>query len=401
MLNSTQIMRQTMQAGMYDALQGGVYAAQKVSAPAVERGEALGYKVEVMADPLQELEDSMEELSFQFEEKSMKKLGDRKLGEKSLQGLRMLDAVQKWQQIMPDMPGAAFMERLLNQLRQLVRSGRQALPEEVRQQLSQGSGDPSHQFAMLEALESALGAGEKELKELLARTKQELQAQQGAEVKAGFNIAEEVNLRAQNQTEMQELRDLYRGEVLGFKNPQACFRSLLASRGAGKLAEAIDFLVKSCGVDLNSPSPSQGAEELSRILGDLQCVNVLCAVLDKFKALSMHVMRAFGETCAMNAEQMTEQTLDLTETPFVNSSHIKKFVDGCMPGSLLSQVYFCTDFAAIVRSLSSRLFDAEDARMALVGAVQDHLDELVMRQTEDDERELEESERKRKREDGE
>jgi len=397
MLDSTQIMRQTMQAGLYDALQGGVYSVQKPVAPQVERGEAMGYKVEVMANPLQELEDSMEELSFQFEEKAMKTMGDRKLGEKSRLGTRMLEAIQRWQQIMPDLPGGAFLERLLNQLRQLVRGGR-ANPGEVLKQLAEGSEDPSHQFAMLDALEQALSSGETELKALLAKAKEQLQAQRGPEVRAGLNIADEVNQRAQDFAQMQDLRDMYRGEVLGFKNPQDCFRSLLAARGPAKLGESIDFLLKSCGVDLNSPSPSQSAEELSRILGDLQCVNVLTAVMDKYNALSMHLMRAFGQPPAMSAQQMTEQTLEFTETPFVNSTHIQKFVDGCMPGILLGQVYFCTDLASIIRSLSSRLFQDESARMSLVDAVQDHLDELVVRQTEVDQLELEEEEKKRQRE---
>ena len=389
MLNSTQILRQTMQASLYDPLQGGVYSAQKVNTPPVERSQAMGYAVEVMADPLQELQDSMEELSFQFEEKTMKKLGDRKLGEQSVRSLRMIEAIQKWQQVMPDLPGGAFLERVLNQLRTQLRGGAQPTPQDLRNLLSEGSRDPSHLYAMLEALEQALGSAEADLKTLIAQAKQDLQEQQGAELRAGINIADEINARAQDAAQMQELRDLYRGEVLGFKNPQACFRSLLAARGAGKLTESIDFLVKSCGVDLNSPIPSQSSEALARVLGDLQCVNVLTAVMDKFNLLSLHLTRAFGSPCALNAETLTGKLLDLTEQPFVTSTHIRIFVGACDLMSLLAQVYFCTDLASIVRSLSSRLFETEDQRRQLVDAVQDHLDDLVVRQSDVDQEEQE------------
>ena len=389
MINTTQIMRQTMQTGLYDPLPGGVYSAQKANAPSVERSQAMGYAVEVMADPLQELEDAMEELSFQFEEKAMKKLGDRKLGEQSVRSLRMIEAIQKWQQVMPDLPGSAFLERLLTQLRAQLKGGAMPTPQDLRNALEEGSKDPSHLFAMLEALETALGPNETELKSLVMQAKQALQDQQGAELRAGVNIADQVRARAESNEQMQELRDLYRGEVLGFKNPQACFRSLLAARGADKLAESIDFLVKSCGVDLNSPAPSQSSVALARVLGDLQCVNVLMAVMDKFNSLSLHLTRAFGAPCALTAETLTGKLLDFTEMPFVTSSHIRTFVGSCDLMSLLAQVYFCTDLATIVRSLSSRLFETEDQRRQLVEAVQDHLDELVMRQSDVDQAEAE------------
>ena len=389
MINATQMMRQTMQTGLYDPLQGGVYSAQKVNTPPVERSQAMGYAVEVMADPLQELEDAKEELSFQFEEKAMKKLGDRKLGEQSVRSLRMIEAIQKWQQVMPDLPGGAFLERLLNQLRAQIKGGARPTPQDLRNALEEGSKDPSHIFALLESLEAALGADETELKALVAQAKQTLQAHEGAELRAGLNIADEVRAMAKSTEQMQELRDLYRGEVLGFKNPQACFRSLLAARGADKLAESIDFLVKSCGVDLNSPAPSQSSEALARVLGDLQCVNVLTAVMDKFNLLALHLTRAFGSPCALAAETLTGKLLDLTEVPFVTSSHIRTFVGACELMSLLAQVYFCTDLASIVRALSPRLFETEDQRRQLVEAVQDHLDELVVRQAEVDQAEAE------------
>ena len=65
-----------------------------------------------------------------------------------------------------------------------------------------------------------------------------LTAEKGAEIRAGINLAEEVNARATTPEEMRELRDMYRSEVVGFTKPQDCFRSLLAARGADGLKAA-------------------------------------------------------------------------------------------------------------------------------------------------------------------
>lgn len=387
MFDAAQIMRQALQAGRYDALNGEAFTATQTNKAAVESGQAMGFNLSVVEDPMADLMDSMEELSFQFEEKEMKTAGERKLGELKGPKSAYVTAVQEWMKTLPDMPGGEFMERMLRQLRQAMQSGRAPDAQGLLKMLGEGSGDPSHQFAMLDVLEQALNPGEDELAKLLAGTKRELEQAKGPEIRAGINLAEQVNARATTPDEMQGLRDLYRGEVLGFKNPQDCFRSLLASRGAGRLEESLDFLIKGCGIDLNSPSPSQSPEELRRILGDLQCVNVLRTVLERCSALAGKMSSQFGETCLLNGEKMTGRIMDFTSMPFVNAGNIASFVSSCGVSQLLAQLYFCTELLGMFRSLSPRLFAEDSDRFKLIDAGQEHLDGLVSLQEEAEERE--------------
>ena len=317
----------------------------------------------------------------------MKSVAERKMGEMRRAGNPFVEAVLKWQKVLPDMPGGAFMERLLRNLRQAMMQGQMFNSDGLKRMLGEGSSDPSVQFAMLEAMEEGLSANEAELKNLIAQTKQALNAEKGAEIRAGLNIAEQINAQAKAPEEMQGLRDLYRQEVLGFKNPQDCFRSLLASRGAGKLGESLDFLTKSCGLDLHSPSPSQSPEELRRVLGDLQCVNVLKAILDKMGVLAGKMQSQFGETCLLNGEKLTGRILDFTEMPFVNSSNIASLISSCGLEKLLAQLYFCTELIGAFRQLSPRLFAEESDRFKLEDAAQEHLDGLVSLQEEAEKKE--------------
>ena len=387
MMDSAQIMRQALSAGRFDALQNSAFSTQQTNQATVESGQAMGFRLETMSDPLQELQDSMEELSFSFEEKTMKSVAERKMGEMRRAGNPFVEAVLKWQKVLPDMPGGAFMERMLRNLRQAMMQGQMFNSDGLKRMLGEGSSDPSVQFAMLEAMEEGLSANEAELKNLIAQTKQTLNAEKGAEIRAGLNIAEQINAQAKAPEEMQGLRDLYRQEVLGFKNPQDCFRSLLASRGAGKLGESLDFLTKSCGLDLHSPSPSQGPEELRRVLGDLQCVNVLKAILDKMGVLAGKMQSQFGETCLLNGEKLTGRILDFTEMPFVNSSNIASLISSCGLEKLLAQLYFCTELIGAFRQLSPRLFAEESDRFKLEDAAQEHLDGLVSLQEEAEKKE--------------
>ena len=382
-LDAAQILRQTYAAG---AERIDVASLMRQAEPqAVARGELMGTAVVVEADPMAELMDSMEELSFQFEEKTAKRVGERRLGE--MQGPRsaLLKAIETWMSMMPDMPGRDFITRLARGLRSASAAGNLPDARELLKELARGSTDPSHQFAMLDILEQAFGAGEEELAALVRQAKATLAEAKGPEIRAGINLAEEVNARATTPEQMQELRDLYRSEVVGFTNPQDCFRSLLAARGPGHLAEAISFLIAGCGKDLSSSAPSLEAAALGRILTDLGCVQSLQTILEEFTKLATRMGREFGENCRLNGEQMTGRVVDLTEQAFVVAGAIAAFEGECGLAGLLARMDFTRELTRLFRKLSPRLFAKEGDRQRLVDAAQEHLDGLVAEENEEEE----------------
>ena len=382
-LDAAQILRQTYAAG---AERIDVASLMRQAEPqAVARGELMGTAVVVEADPMAELMDSMEELSFQFEEKTAKRVGERRLGE--MQGPRsaLLKAIETWMSMMPDMPGRDFITRLARGLRSASAAGNLPDARELLKELARGSTDPSHQSAMLDILEQAFGAGEEELAALVRQAKATLSEAKGPEIRAGINLAEEVNARATTPEQMQELRDLYRSEVVGFTNPQDCFRSLLAARGPGHLAEAISFLIAGCGKDLSSSAPSLEAAALGRILTDLGCVQSLQTILEEFTKLATRMGREFGENCRLNGEQMTGRVVDLTEQAFVVAGAIAAFEGECGLAGLLARMDFTRELTRLFRKLSPRLFAKEGDRQRLVDAAQEHLDGLVAEENEEEE----------------
>ena len=267
-LDMAQFLRNSISVDRYDALRGpGAEAEKNVSATS-QTGTLMGTAFVVEQDPIAELMDSMEELSFQFEENEMKNVGERKLGETRGKDNPYIRALENWMKTLPDMPGEQFTRKLLSVFRQSQSSGSLPSVKEFLKQLGEGSSDPSHQFAMIDILEQALNESETSLRTLLESARKELISTKGEEIRAGINLASEVNARATTPEEMQELRDMYRGEILGFSTPQQCFRSIMSSRGAAGLQAAIDFLTAGCGADLQSATPSKSPEELRRIVLD-------------------------------------------------------------------------------------------------------------------------------------
>ena len=381
--DGAQFLRNPIRFDRMDTMTPGILEAPAAKAP--ETGRLGGATVVVHADAAADLMDSMEELSMQFEEKSSKKISERKLGETRMRPSAYVEAMEKWMKTMPDMPGKKDVEGLLRFLRQLAAGGQGTDAAALKGMLDRLSGDPSHQFAMLDILDSALAEGEEDSGRLVDTVRSQLMKEKGGEIRAGINLASEVNARSTTPEEMSDLRNLYRSEILGFKSPQDCFRSLLASRGAGGLDGAIEFLFKGCGVDLTSAMPSRDAVELRRIMLDLQCVQVLKTVLGMLDQLGARMAKEFGVNMLLGSEAMTSRIADFTEKPFVTGSQIGAFVSECAVMKLLAQMDFTRELMNVFRKLSPRLFAAEEDRQKLVDSTQEHLDSLIAEEIDADE----------------
>ena len=341
----------------------------------VERGETMGFQVETQPDAAAMLTDSLEEISSMFEETEVKNMGDREIGDKRKTENRFDARVRFWTNKLSDMPNSDVIARLLRKLRNMGYASQQQLMS----LLEDASGDVSHQFAMLECLEEALAESPEDA-ELLAtvrQSRQELEQTKGPEIRVGVNLAELLEEHGGDAEEMQAKRDLYRGEILGFDDPQTCFKSLLASQGADKLGEAIDFLMTACSVDMAATTPSTQPEELRRIIVDLQSVEVLKTVLERFDKLEMRMDRVFGEQLQMSGEKMTGEVLDMTRQNFLNGSVIEAFVASVGLKKLYPKMDFMREFSAIIRSMSMRCFPDNESRLRLIDGAQDYLDELV------------------------
>ncbi len=390
-LDFAQFLRNSIPVDRYDAVRNGPLEATE---QAEQTGSLMGTAFVVDNDPLAELMDSMEELTFMFEEQETKEVAERKLGEEG--GNPYIRALEAWQNLLPDMPGDSFTRSLLALLRQAQSRGQLPTVDSLLRQLSEGSQQPSHQYAILMALGEAFdGPDDSAFRTLLNAARETLENAHGDEIRADINLAKEVNARATTPEELQGLRDLYHGEVLGFSTPQHCFRSIMSQRGAAGLQAAIDFLTAGCGTDLQSASPSKSPEELRRIMLDLQCVQVLKTVLDRMEQLGLRMERQFAEQCLRTGEQMTGSIIDFTEKPFVAPNDIAAFIQSCGIAKLLAQMDFCRELTAVFRSLSPRLFDNEQNRLRLVDAAQEHLDGIVDKEY-DEQEEDEADQEKRK-----
>lgn len=337
-------------------------------------GQAMGFKLEMIPDMTSMLNDSFEELSAMFEEKTTKTMGERKLGEERRRDARFEAKVRFWVEKLPDMPRHEVIERMLRQLRQ---AGTAMGMGTLMRMLGDASSDPTHQFAMLDCLEDALGEGEAGLRELVREARGELERLRGGEVRVGLNLADLFQARGDAPEAQAGLRDLYRGEILGFEDPQTCFRALVEQRGPERLGEAIEFLLRACSADMASSTPSMAPEELRRIVVDLQSVEVLKTVLERMTQLCGRMANVFGESMQASSYDLTGRLLELTHQAFLDGRIMESYVSHTGIKKLFPKMDFMRELMLVMRSMSMRCFPNDDSRVRLLDASQSYLDELV------------------------
>ena len=107
-LDMSQFLRNSISVDRYDAMRNATLDTSKGVAQTGETGSLMGTTFVVEQNPIAELMDSMEELSFQFEENEMKSVGERKLGETRGKDNPYLRALENWLKTLPDMPGESY-----------------------------------------------------------------------------------------------------------------------------------------------------------------------------------------------------------------------------------------------------------------------------------------------------
>jgi len=255
-----------------DAAQGAggqVFGPSDEGAATAATGTYRGQEVAVLEDPNSLLQDAAEELTFGASEHVEKKVGERKL-KSEIHAVKVQHSEEaglrtgKLKDLDP--------EQIKRFLEQLKKGGADA--GSVRDLAQKTFRDPSQRHSALAAAFEELGgdAGFADLREAVGTVRVELEAAEGPQIQAGYNI-DGVDCSAVGTA--QEARDLYRGTILGKADVAAAFTTLMEKYGPDGFAESLKFLMKATGADLACAAPSTEKEYLHTANSDLYQVEVL------------------------------------------------------------------------------------------------------------------------------
>ncbi|MCX5770112.1 MAG: type III secretion system gatekeeper subunit SctW [Candidatus Hydrogenedentes bacterium] len=372
---------------MGDAIQlGGLRRLGSEQAPTEEaiseQGRFQGQEARTAPDAVSLIQDAAEELTFSMAEVVEKKAAKRKMGEEGHMDARLVQLIQKLQKGVPDMGRPDQMQRLIDQLKAMGK----ATPEDILNLVREQFKDPTHQFGALECIREFL-EGQAETKELAANValaQEQLETEQGPAIRAGFNISQEAATAAkQGLADLQQLRDLYRAQVLGYDNIISSYEAIDAQLGMGHFKQTVEFLLRAISVDIEAQNPSTDPEALKQVHDDLFHVRILGNVYERMESLISLMKSEFGINLKLAAPDLMRQLFALLKMPFVSETHLLAVADQSGVRPLDARINFLREWNGRLSELPMKVYDEPDKRSKLQRAGQQALDQLIEQEEEE------------------
>ena len=228
----------------------------QTSQGAVARGSFGGAKVQVI-DQKSLLASATEELTALLGEENEKELAKRDIeaGRKTDSFARVAK-IQKIAEMLEKLSDLDRRDLFAGLKRLLELQGRGAA--QYREGAAKQFEDPAHQYTLLSALVEALeqrGASHEEVAEA-QKALDSLLEDHGPEIRAAVNISSATKEFSKLDLGSQmELRETYRSNTGDYTDMSSVMKDLATRYGDKDIRTAIEFMIRSIGLDLNAGSP--------------------------------------------------------------------------------------------------------------------------------------------------
>lgn len=241
---------------------------------AISSGNYRGDIVKLVPDA-KSLLDAAEELTFKASEFVEKDISKRKIQDDYGTVSEIHALVEEYLKKVPDLDKQQKLKDFVSNLsKQNV-----TVAHQLQAYLGSYSGDASEQFVALSEAKKQL-TGKPEAKALLALihiSLAKMAKEQGPQIRAGLNVYDAaLTLSADKDIgDLQGLRDFYRDSVLDYSGLGDAFEKVLTRFGDKKATEAIGFLLKGLGADLQVQGSSIDKSKLQQIMNDIKKLKVI------------------------------------------------------------------------------------------------------------------------------
>ncbi|MXY55904.1 MAG: YopN family type III secretion system gatekeeper subunit [Gammaproteobacteria bacterium] len=273
-------------------LGGAAPVARSGEAPAAD-GRFRGERVRHVRDPTAELQDAAEELTFAESEVVEKRLSQRRLRSSDGASSARLERIREYLRDVPDVERNA---RLAEFASSVLEGGTAADAALLRERARQFSADGTHQhLALTFARDEAVEEGaDPHLVAALDEAIAELDAEQGAAVRAGLNVsAVASDFAGRAGSDVQELRDFYRDIVLDCADIGAAYERVVADHPGRDFDDAVRFLLRGLGADLAATAQSVSKPHIKQLMDDMYQLKALNSVHEQCEDLVRRVRRNF------------------------------------------------------------------------------------------------------------
>lgn len=369
-----------------------------------QKGVLNGQQVKVI-DQNSLMQDAFEELTSTASEEVEKDESEREVEDgnkaESLERVLKIREIQEYTKALGDLDKRDLMRGIKALLKR--QGGSQGYREQARQDFK----EPSHQFAALKGLVQALKKRDEGQQQLIdnlrargapqdqiddaVKVRDDLRKQiseaetavsslheeHGRDIDAALNIGAATNLAADGGLgDHAELREAYKENSADYQDMATTLSDLSERFGDKKLPQAISFMVKALGADINAGGSSIDKSKLATIVGDLQRLETLTTILGNAEIVASRArLRGAGSSCT--GEMLLRQLAPILDSKNARASQFTNMCDEAGLSDHQARINFLTDLKALGDNIPVKAFRSPEARFNVLGSMQEAIDEAI------------------------
>lgn len=344
-----------------------------------EQGEFHGQTVtQEHHDPdlLSELQDAAEELTFEHSETVEKNLTEFHISAHEPMTTHAVEKAEMYMQRMQEAENLDKASEFLNRLEHMNHPSADDVLGEVKHFFD----EPGEQDAALGFTAELLrgrGGDHAELLETLVQARAQLR--EGLrEDTAGLEKTDERDANWQpDENTQRELQEFHEQSLGGFGNVVDAYNSLTERYGKDHFQDALGFLIRTTGSEMQSSEMNVSGEKLKSMVDDLFHVQVLGNVNASLGQLGEKMEKQFGIALKMPPTEMMKAVLSLTQNAYSRGDQVAAIAKEAGISDTEASIYFLTALKDHLRLIPLKIFPNPDNRAKLLDAAQEALDKAI------------------------
>jgi type III secretion protein W len=207
----------------------------------------------------------------------------------------------------------------------------------------------------------------------------DLDSDHGGDIRARLNTIGVASEQGADSRGIQAFQNPYADIALGAPSLSKTLTLALERFGGSGFKAGLQGLVAALGADLAATRPSTDPHKLSTLLQDLYQLEVVSTVLERADALSTALAQRHGHT-GLSAERLVHELVGITAERWLAPTRFEQLLQQHGVQQLDAQIGLLTGVKALLREMPPRVFADDEARNAVLGAVQLALDELIAKE---------------------
>ena len=223
--------------------------------------------------------------------------------------------------------------------------------------------DPTQQYGALVLMEQMFrNEGNEAMANAVAAAAAQLLSERGMEINKGMIVSEAAALYSSEKVgSVSDLRSLYMEQVVGHKGITSSFNGIMEKYGEQGFVEAVKFLLRAAGDDLNTMKSDTDRLQQKEVLDNLYQLEVLNTMRERTNDVLEQVGRSYPLAPEINSQKVMGRTFEMLEHQIrINESTVSQIARDTVPDSIEGRIAFLREYRGLVSMIPLKVLDGAE-----------------------------------------